>query len=477
MAATLFGMRGRVALVRITKPPVNSLGLAVRKGLMDGLDAAEKSNAGAVVLVGDGSTFPAGADIAEFATGGHMTQPVLGNVIERVSALGMHSVAAVHGTALGGGMELTLACHWRLMHKHAQFGLPEVHLGLLPGAGGTQRLPRLIGCEAAIKMMTSGAMISAKKALAAGLADEVVPSTAASPSEDMVERAVAFCEEKLIGQPIDPLRVVAARKVTEPSDDFFATVRKGVVAKSRGEVAPGVIVDAVEAAVGAESFEAGLGAEVNLFMDLAGGSQARAMQQVFNSERKISKIEGLPSAIQPAKVNAAAVVGAGTMGGGIAMCFAEAGIPVTVIDAQEDALTRGLGLIRKNWEASAKKGKLTLEQVEARMALVRGATSYDDVGVAAADVVVEAAFERMSVKKVRHLPAILSLTQTRLKSVCALRLCFHRYSSGLFLCLCLFHRAHHRATPCVCAGYLCCSGHPCKAWVPPSYQHVHTQHR
>ena len=270
-----FALRGRVALIRICKPPVNSLGFAVRKGIADGLDQAEQAKAAAVVIAGDGSTFPAGADIAEFATGGHMNPPTLGNIIERISALDMHSVAAVHGTALGGGMELTLACHWRLLHEQGRFGLPEVHLGILPGAGGTQRLPRLVGCEAAIQMMTTGAMVNAKKALAAGLADEIVPASASlSPSETVIERAIAFAEAKLVDQPIDPTRVVAARPTDSPGAKFFQGAREAVAKKARGEVAPPTIVDAVEAAVGAETFEAGLQRELELFIGLATNDQA-----------------------------------------------------------------------------------------------------------------------------------------------------------------------------------------------------------
>ena len=397
--ATRFALRGRIALIRIAHPPVNSLGHAVRQGIWDGLDAAEREGAEAVVIAGDGLTFPAGADIGEFAKGGHLRHPPLGAVIERLSALPMHTVAAVHGTALGGGMELALGCHWRLMHQSAKFGLPEVHLGLLPGAGGTQRLPRLVGCETAIQMMTSGMMVNAKKSLSIGLADELVPSSEGPPSEDVVERAISFCEARLVGQPIDPSRIIAATPLEHPGAVFFTAARAQATSKAKGEVAPVTIVDAVEAACDAASFGAGLEAEQRLFLELGKGKQAKAMQQVFGSERLISKVEGLPKDTKPLSVQSAAVIGAGTMGGGIAMCFAEAGIPVTIVDQSEEVLRAGLGLVRSNWEASAKKGKLRPEQVEARMALVRGATTYDDDGVKAADVVVEAAFERMAVKK------------------------------------------------------------------------------
>ena len=397
--ATSFALRGRVALLRITKPPVNSLGLAVRKGIFDGLDAAEREGAQAIVLAGAGATFPAGADISEFATGGHMEFPPLGAVIERISALEMHSVAAVHGTALGGGMELALGCHYRLMHQGAKFGLPEVHLGILPGAGGTQRLPRLVGCEAAIQMMTSGAMINAKKALASGLCDEVVGAATASPSDDVVEAAIRFCEEKLVGTPVDGSRVVAERRLDDPGVAFFTGVKEQVRAKARGELAPLQIVDAVQAACGAASFEEGLREEQRLFAELAAGPQAGALQQVFQSERLIGKIDGLAKDVRPLEVRRAAVIGAGTMGGGIAMCFAEAGIDVTLVDRDEASLARGLAIVRANWEASAKKGKISADDVEARVGRIATSTSYASGGVAEADVVVEAAFERMEVKR------------------------------------------------------------------------------
>jgi 3-hydroxyacyl-CoA dehydrogenase len=398
--ATSFALRGRVALIRITRPPVNSLGHAVRQGIADGLDKAEAANAAAIVIAGDGATFPAGADIAEFATGGHLDDPALGPLIERISALDIHTVAAVHGTALGGGCEVALGCHWRLLHEKGRFGLPEVHLGILPGAGGTQRLPRVVAYEEAIRMMTTGAMVNAKAALSSGLADEVVAASGSvSPSEAVIEAAVAFAEEKLVGQPIDPSRVVAARTLRDPGAEFFEKARAMATRAARGEVAPPAIVDAVQAAVQAPSFEAGLAREGELFMGLATGDQAGALQQVFMSERLISKVVGLPKDVKPKGVKKAAVVGAGTMGGGIAMCFAEAGIDVTLIDQSAEALERGLATCRRNWEATAKKGRISAEAVEERVSKLRGSTTYDDAGVREADVVVEAAFETMDVKR------------------------------------------------------------------------------
>ena len=309
--ATRFSMRGAIGMLRITQPPVNSLGLAVRQGIASGLAEAEKAGAKAIVLSGDGATFPAGADITEFATGAFMTTPSLLDNIADLEKSKIPIVAAIHGTALGGGAELTFACHYRVMDERARIGLPEVHLGLLPGAGGTQRLPRLVGCETAIKMMTSGMPINAKKALAAGVVDEVAPADGKSPAADsVVERAVAFAEA-LGGAPADPSRVLSNQPVPPVPDGFFDTARhvtramlcrivlcriaascilsvaplhrdgrrlqaRGQTKKAaRGMVAPLSIVDAVAAAASAPSFAAGLAEEARLFAGLARGPQAR----------------------------------------------------------------------------------------------------------------------------------------------------------------------------------------------------------
>ncbi len=401
--ATSFSLRGRIALIRITRPPVNSLGLAVRKGIADGLDKAEAAKATAVVISGDGSTFPAGADISEFATGNALAEPALPQLVRRIADMKMHTVAAIHGTALGGGMEVTLACQYRLMHAGAKLGLPEVHLGLLPGAGGTQLLPRVVGAETAISLMTTGRMIDARAALAAHLVDEIIPSVAmdGSVADAMAERGYAFAEA-LGDAPVDEDRVLPNRPVPLPEGTdvaaFFAGARQQVAKAAKGEVAPLAIVGCVEAAVSAPSFDAGMEHEARAFVELASGTQAPAMQHVFAAERKINKIVALKD-VTPSPVRKAAIVGAGTMGGGIAMCFAQAGIDVTIIDRTEEALSKGLAIVRANWENSAKKGKLSTAQVEALMARVRTTTAYTDAGVADADVVVEAAFERMAIKK------------------------------------------------------------------------------
>jgi len=397
-----FALRGRVALIRIKNPPVNSLGFAVRKGIADGLDEAERAGATAVVISGDGATFPAGADIKEFASGGHMKSPALPELVQRVASLNMHTVAAIHGTALGGGMELTLACQYRLMHEHGKLGLPEVHLGLLPGAGGTQLLPRIVGCEAAINLMTTGKMVNAKAALSSGLVDEIVasPDTTMAPADVIAARGFEFASG-LADQPVDESRVVTRRAVPEPAGGaaaFFAGAKAAVAKAAKGEVAPEAIVRCVEAALTSASFEEGLETENEEFVDLTVGMESSALQHVFSAERQIGKIDFLAKA-QPSKVSQAAIVGAGTMGGGIAMCFAEAGMDVTIVDRSEEALANGLRIVRGNWEASAKKGKLSEAQVESLMSRISTASSFEDTKVKEADVVVEAAFERMAVKK------------------------------------------------------------------------------
>ena len=361
-------------MIRIAKPPVNSLGAAVRKGINDGLDKALSSGAAAVVISGDGMTFPAGADITEFATGGHNEFPNLPELNKRLLEFPMHTVAAVHGTALGGGMELALSCQYRLMHEKARFGLPEVHLGLLPGAGGTQLLPRVVNLQMAIEMMTTGKMIDVHASLASGLADELVAASDVPPDDAVHERGYEFASV-LADRPFDESRVVSKRPVSPvPTADFFAKARAAVNKAARGEVAPGVIVGCVEAAATAASFEEGWqkvharspppavptahvlhSAHVRLppprrsqerdsFVGLAAGPQSRALVHVFTAERQIGKIKGLPKEVKPARVTSAAVVGSGTMGGGIAMCFAQAGIDVTIVDTSAEVCTRSQGL-------------------------------------------------------------------------------------------------------------------------------------
>lgn len=388
-------MIGRVGLLKISNPPVNSLGLAVRKGLFEGITQAEKAGAKALVIAGDGGTFPAGADIKEFATGGVLTQPMLGDVIERLDKVKVPTVAAVHGTAFGGGLELALACHWRLFASKAMCGLPEVHLGLLPGAGGTQRLPRVIGCEAALKMMTGGMPVGAEQAAKMGLADEIIDG---ADGQAVLDAAVALAE-RLADAGLDASRVISRRPLDVPggADGFFGAARDMVRKQAKGEIAPLKIVDAVEAAVSASSFEEGLARESALFAELAAGPQARALQHVFFAEREISKVAGVTA--KPRPIRSAAVIGAGTMGGGIAMCFANKGIPVALVDLSAEALQTRIDAIRASYEGNVKKGKLSETKMAERMSCISTATALSDGKVASADLVIEAVFERMELKK------------------------------------------------------------------------------
>ncbi|KAL1526988.1 hypothetical protein AB1Y20_015677 [Prymnesium parvum] len=393
-----FCMRGRVAMLRVAHPPVNSLSLAARKALMEGIDAAEREGAQALVISGAGATFPAGADIAEFSNGGHLVAPTLNCLVERLHGLRIHTVAALHGTALGGGLELALACHWRVALPSAQLGFPEVGLGVLPGAGGTQSLPRLVPLDVAVQMVTSGSPLSADAALAAGLVDELLPPAAAANAADAAASGGYSLAARLAPLPFDPSRSLPLRPApTAPggADAFFSEAAARVRHGARGLHAPLLALEAVRAAVEAPTYAAGREAEAALFLQLAAGEQAAALQHAFFAERAMSKARGGGEAADIAR---AAVVGAGTMGCGIAMCFANAGVAVTLVEVGEAALARGLEGIRAVYEASERKGKLP-GGVEARMRLIGGATTLDVPALREADIVVEAAFEQMDVKK------------------------------------------------------------------------------
>ena len=382
-------LRNRVALLRVASPPVNSLGLAARKGIADGLRRAKADGASAVVLSGEGRTFPAGADIAEFAAGGHLTSPTLGELITQLEESDIPTVAAIHGTALGGGLELALACDHRIMQVGSQVGLPEVHLGLIPGAGGTQRLPRLVGPERAVQLMATGASVKADRALADGIVDDLV-----NKEDDLMEQAVAYAEKVADA----PKRVVSSLPVPEPPEgNYFAALRAKPPKEMRADAALAV-VDAVEAAATSGSFAEGMRREAEIFEALSRSTQAQARQHAFFAERQIGKVVGMGKGVAPRPVKSALVIGAGTMGQGIAMCFASAGLPVTLLDSSEEALQRGVATVRRNYEATAAKGRLSSEAVELNMGRIRTTTSYKDVGVREADVAVEAAFETLEVK-------------------------------------------------------------------------------
>src|SRR3989442_5427383 len=382
--------RGRVAVLTVDNPPVNALSQHVRKGLHDGIRQATADGAvQAIVIVCAGRTFIAGADITEF--GKPPSEPSLHAVLDLIEGCPKPVVAAIHGTALGGGLEVALACHYRVGVKAARFGLPEVKLGLLPGAGGTQRLPRVVGAPKALQMIVSGDPIGADEALAHGLIDGIVEG-------DLTAAGVAFAEKVLSEKrPLRKVRdlgdkVAAARGKPE----IFSEFRKSVARQTRGFKAPEACIRAVEAAVSLP-FDQGLARERELFVETLNSPESKAQRYFFFAEREAAKIPDVPAETPAAEIRKAAVIGAGTMGGGIAMNFANVGIPVTVIEVAREALDRGLGVVRKNYEATAAKGRLTKDDVEKRMGLIQGTTDFN--ALADADLVVEAVFEEMPIKK------------------------------------------------------------------------------
>ncbi len=382
--------RGRVAVLTVNNPPVNALSQHVRQGLHEGVKQAIADAAvSAIVITCAGRTFIAGADITEF--GKPPVAPGLHEVLDLIEGSPKPVVAAVHGTALGGGLEVTLACHYRVGVKDARFGLPEVKLGLLPGAGGTQRLPRVVGVEKGLSMMVSGDPIRADEALASGLIDEIVQG-------DLTAAAVAFAEKVLAEKrPLKKIRDLDDKlAAVRGKPEVFANFRKSVARQTRGFRAPENIIKAVEAAVGLP-FAEGLKRERELFLELLSSTESKAQRYFFFAEREAAKIPDVPVDTPARDIKKAAVIGAGTMGGGIAMNFANVGIPVTVVEMNQEALDRGLGIVRKNYEATASRGRLTAADVEKRVGLIHGTTDWN--AVRDADIVIEAVFEEMPVKK------------------------------------------------------------------------------
>jgi len=381
---------GRVAVLTVDNPPVNALSQHVRKGLHDGIKQATADGAvQAIVIVCAGRTFIAGADITEF--GKPPTEPSLHTVLDLIEGSPKPVVSAIHGTALGGGLEVTLACHYRVGVKGARFGLPEVKLGILPGAGGTQRLPRVVGVEKGLQMMVSGDPIGADEALRVGLIDATVDG-------DLAAAGVAFAEKVLDEKrPLKKIRDLTDKiAVARDKPQIFAEFRKSVARQTRGFRAPESIVKAVEAAVSLP-FDQGIKRERELFVELLNSPESKAQRYFFFAEREAAKIPDVPTDTPAREIKKAAVIGAGTMGGGIAMNFANAGIPVTVVEVAPEALDRGLGIVRKNYEATAARGRLTPADVDKRMGLIHGTTDWGAVGDA--DIIIEAVFEEMPVKK------------------------------------------------------------------------------
>ncbi len=386
-----FERRGEVAVLQVDNPPVNGLNLAMRRGIVGGLQRARNDpKVKVVVITGTGKVFSGGADIREFNTPAQTAEPHLLQVLDAVESSSKPVIAAINGVCVGGGLEMSLACHYRIATPNAAMGLPEVKIGLLPGAGGTQRLPRAVGAELALQMIVSGDPIGAEAALKAGLIDRIVPA-------DSFQGVLDFAQE-LAGRRTHP-RLRAARALLPAGVDaegFFQTARARVARQARGQISPMKSIDAVEAAV-LRPFEEGVQIERSMFLELVASGQSKALRHAFFAERAAAKIAGLADDTPTRPIRRAAVIGFGTMGGGIAMSFANAGIPVAVLEMTQPALDKGLALCRRNWEATAAKGRMTAQQVEERMALLQPTLRYEDLG--SADIVIEAVFEDLEVKR------------------------------------------------------------------------------
>jgi 3-hydroxyacyl-CoA dehydrogenase len=384
--------RGNIALLSIDNPPVNPLSSGVRQGLFDGVSSALADDAiEAIVLTGMHRAFIAGADISEF--GAAATEGVgLGEALDKMEGSTKPIIAAINGTAFGGGLEVALCCDYRIAAATAPVGLPEVKLGLLPGAGGTQRLPRLIGAEAAVQAIVSGNPIMAPDALTMGIVDRVA-------SGDIVDDAIAYAQEIIADgaatRKIRDLedRVSADRGNTALFEKFAANLDK----THRGQFAPAQILQCIEAAVNAESFDEGMAVERARFAECMSDPQREALIHIFFAERAANKIPGLSKDVPLLDINKGSVIGAGTMGGGIAMCFANAGIPVRVHDNDPENLARGIKVIEGNYARTVSKGRLTQEEMDKRMSLIIPTENFDDLGDG--DIVVEAVYENLDLKK------------------------------------------------------------------------------
>lgn len=384
-------VRGDVAVLQLDNPPVNGLNHATRKALVEGLDRAlDDAKVKAIVITGTGRVFSGGADIREFNTPAATAEPTLLQVIAKAESAPKPVIAAINGVCMGGGLELALGCHYRISTPKASMALPEVKLGILPGAGGTQRLPRAIGVERALRMITTGEALGADEALESGMIARIVPDTT-------FQGVLDFARE-VAGRATHP-KLRDAQAALPPGADaaaFFQSARAQVAKAARGLTAPLKCVDAVEAAA-LRPFEEGIRIERALFVELVQSAESKALRHAFFAERTAAKIPDVADDTPARPISSAAVIGFGTMGGGIAMSFANAGIPVRVLEMKREALDKGLATCRRNWEATAKKGRLSMDEVERRMALLKPTLKYEDL--AGADIVIEAVFEDMKVKQ------------------------------------------------------------------------------
>ena len=384
-----YALHGPVAVITLDNPPVNGMNHALRTRIVEGLDRAQgDSSVNAIVLTGAGGLFSGGADIREFTTPQARAEPTLPTVIAIVEASEKPVIAAIGGSCMGGGLELALGCHFRVAAPHAQIALPEVRLGLLPGAGGTQRLPRAIGVEAALNMIVSGASTPCERFGGTALFDAIVDG-------DVLQAALAFASSERAGQR--PLPRVRDIVIDYPqADALFQFARNTVRAIARGFPAPLKCIEAVAAAV-AMPFDEGLRFERELFIQLAQTPESRALRHAFFAERAAAKIPDIPSGTAPRPINAAAVIGAGTMGSGIAICLLDAGVAVTVLETKQEALDKGMATIRAHYDKALAKGRLAAGDAERRIGMLKPTLDYDDL--AGADLIIEAVFEDLAVKK------------------------------------------------------------------------------
>ena len=384
-----YQQHGSIAVITLNNPPVNGLGYATRSGIVEGVNRAlDDAAIKAIVITGGGRAFSGGADIKEFNTPAALQEPSLHTVIEVIENAGKPVIAAIHAVAMGGGLELALGCHYRVAVPGAQIALPEVKLGILPGAGGTQRLPRVIGLEAALNMIISGTPVASEKLAGTKLFDQMIEG-------DLLPGALAFAAKVADIRPLPKVRDI---KIKYPNSDGYLQFARNTVRVVAGPFpAPLKCVEAVAAAVSAKKFDDGLKVERDLFLELVQTPESKSLRHAFFGERAASKIPDVPADTPLREIKSAAVIGAGTMGGGIAMNFANAGIPVKILEMKQEALDKGLATIRKNYENSMKKGKLTQEKFDQRVGLITGTLAYADLG--AADIVVEAVFEDMGVKE------------------------------------------------------------------------------
>ena len=385
----LYEVKDNVALLTVDNPPVNPLSDGVRTGLYESLTKAEEDDSVlGVVLTGNGRAFIAGADISEF--GGNVEGVSLNEVFQKLEHCSKPVVAAINGIALGGGLETALCCNYRIADKNAFVGLPEVNLGLLPGGGGTQRLPRLAGPSEALKMMLTGAHVPAKKALDMGIVDGI--------SEDVVNESIEFIKNKADSNEEHPkVRDLNSKMIEARGDDKVLLEAQAMASKGRkGQFAPGQIIKCVEAAINIDDFDEGLKKEGEYFLECLMHPQREAMIHIFFGERAASKISDVPKETKVMDIKKAGIIGSGTMGGGIAMCFANAGIPVHIIDQDEENLKRGVSVIEKNYDFMVNKGRLSPEQKDAVFGLVSSSLEYKDVSDC--DIVIEAVYENLELK-------------------------------------------------------------------------------